>query len=102
MMTERGETPVSDSTPDRFTIARALGVLRGHKRLATVVFLAVLAGAPTFVISRPDVYSSTATVLVERPGTAVVAGTPLNAVRRDARRAAVGQEVHAKPPLRRR
>src|SRR6059036_4119100 len=93
MMTERGEMPVSDSAPDSFTIARALGVLRGHKRLATVVFLAVLAGATTFVISLPNVYSSTATVLVEHPGTAEGAGKSLIAVELETRLQTIGQEV---------
>src|SRR6266566_8923287 len=93
MMTERGETPVSDSTLDGFTIARALVVLRGHKRLATVVFLAVLAGATTFVISLPNVYSSTATVLVEHPGTAEGAGKSLIAVELETRLQTIGQEV---------
>src|SRR6059036_1639153 len=93
MMTERGEMPVSDSAPDSFTIARALGVLRGHKRLATVVFLAVLAGATTFVISLPNVYSSTATVLVEHPGTAEGAGKSLIAVELETRLHMISQEV---------
>src|SRR5256885_8259702 len=99
MMTERGETPVSDSAPERFTIARALGVLRGHKRLATVVFLAVLAGATTFVISLPNVYSSTATVLVEHPGTAEGAGKSLIAVELETRLQTIGQEVLSKTRL---
>src|SRR5438093_10802410 len=99
MMTERGETPVSDSVPDSFTIARALGVLRGHKRLATVVFLAVLAGATTFVISLPDVYSSTATVLVEHPGSAEGAGNSLIAVELETRLQTIGQEVLSKTLL---
>src|SRR5438093_10826746 len=96
MMTERGETPVSDSAPERFTIARALGVLRGHKRLAMVVFFAVLAGATTFVISLPNVYSATATDLVQLPGTAEGGGKALIAVELATRSQTSGPAVPTK------
>ncbi len=68
MAVEHGETIVAGSVNDGgFTITGALALLRRHTRLATVVFAAVLASAATFAMSLPDMYRSTATVLVEHP-----------------------------------
>jgi len=95
-MTERAETAMFDSVPDGFTISRALGVLRGHKRLATTIFVAVLASATTFTMSLPNMYRSTATVLVEHPGTPGTpegAGKSLIAVELETRLQTIGQEV---------
>jgi uncharacterized protein involved in exopolysaccharide biosynthesis len=94
MAVEHGETivagPVNDSG---FTITWALALLRQHTRLATVVFGAVLASAATFAISLPDIYRSTATVLVEHPGTAEGAGKSLIAVELETRLLMISQEV---------
>jgi capsular polysaccharide biosynthesis protein len=70
---EQGQTiVVGPATDGDFTINRAVALLRRHARLATVVFGVVLASAATFATSVPDIYRSTATVLVEHPGTTVV------------------------------
>jgi len=58
-----------------------------------VVFGAVLASAATFAISLPDTYRSTATVLVEHPGTAEGAGKSLIAVELETRLHMISQEV---------
>jgi len=94
MAVEHGETIVAGSVNDGgFTITGALALLRRHTRLATVVFGAVLASAATFAISLPDIYRSTATVLVEHPGTAEGAGKSLIAVELETRLHMISQEV---------
>jgi uncharacterized protein involved in exopolysaccharide biosynthesis len=90
---------MSDSSNDIFTISRVLGILRGHKRLATMVFLGVLAGATTIVMSLPDVYRATATVLVEHPGTSEVGRAPM-AVELETRLQMIEQEVLSQTHLR--
>ena len=70
-----------------------LVVVRRHARLATAVFLAVLAGAATVALSLPDIYRATATVLVEHPGTAEGVGKSLIAGELETRIQTVGQEV---------
>ena len=94
MAVEHGETIVAGSVNDGgFTITGALALLRRHTRLATVVFAAVLASATTFAISLPDMYRSTATVLVEHPGTAEGVGKSLIAVEFETRLQMISQEV---------
>ena len=94
MAVEHGETIVAGSVNDGgFTITGALALLRRHTRLATVVFAAVLASATTFAISLPDMYRSTATVLVEHPGTAEGVGKSLIAVELETRLQMISQEV---------
>jgi uncharacterized protein involved in exopolysaccharide biosynthesis len=78
---------------DGFTITRALALLRRHPRLAAVVFIAVLAGTATFAMSLPDIYRSTATVLVEHPGTAEGVGKSLIAGELETRLETISQEV---------
>ena len=94
MAVEHGETIVAGLVNDGgFTITGALALLRRHTRLATVVFAAVLASATTFAISLPDMYRSTATVLVEHPGTAEGVGKSLIAVELETRLQMISQEV---------
>jgi len=94
MPVEHGETIVAGPVNDGgFTITWALALLRRHTRLATVVFGAVLASAATFAISLPDMYRSTATVLVEHPGTAEGVGKSLIAVEFETRLQMISQEV---------
>ena len=91
---EHGETIVAGPGHDGgFTVTWALAVLRRHARLATVVFSVVLAGAATFAMSLPDVYRSTATVLVEHPGTTEGVGKSLIAGELETRLQTIGQEV---------
>ena len=94
MAVEHGETIVAGPVNDGgFTITWALALLRRHTRLATVVFGAVFASAATFAISLPDMYRSTATVLVEHPGTAEGFGKSLIAVEIETRLQMISQEV---------
>ena len=94
MAVEHGETIVAGSANDGdFTITWALALLRRHTRLATVVFGTVLTSAATFAISLPDMYRSTATVLVEHPGTAEGVGKSLIAVEFETRLQMISQEV---------
>jgi len=94
MAVEHGETIVAGPVNDGgFTITWALALLRRHTRLATVVFGAALASAATFAISLPDMYRSTATVLVEHPGTAEGVGKSLIAVELETRLQMISQEV---------
>jgi uncharacterized protein involved in exopolysaccharide biosynthesis len=94
MAVEYGETIVAGPVNDGgFTITWALALLRRHTRLATVVFGAVFASAATFAISLPDMYRSTATVLVEHPGTAEGGGKSLIAVEIETRLQMISQEV---------
>lgn len=94
MAVEHGETIMGGPAHDGgFTITRALGLLRRHPRLATVVFGAVLASAATFAMSLPDIYRSTATVLVEHPGTTEGVGKSLIAGELETRLQTISQEV---------
>jgi hypothetical protein len=94
MAVEHGETIVAGPANDgAFTITWALALLRWHTRLATVVFGAVLASGVTFAMALPDIYRSTATVLVEHPGTAEGAGKSLIAVELETRLHMISQEV---------
>jgi capsular polysaccharide biosynthesis protein len=94
MAVEHGETIVAGPVNDGgVTITWALALLRRHTRLATVVFGAVFASAATFAISLPDMYRSTATVLVEHPGTAEGVGKSLIAVEIETRLQMISQEV---------
>jgi capsular polysaccharide biosynthesis protein len=94
MAVEHGETIVAGPVNDGgFTITWALALVRRHTRLATVVFGAVFASAATFAISLPDMYRSTATVLVEHPGTAEGVGKSLIAVEIETRLQMISQEV---------
>jgi uncharacterized protein involved in exopolysaccharide biosynthesis len=94
MAMKQGETIVDGPTHDGgFTITRAFALLRRHPRLATVVFVAVLAGAATFAMSLPDIYRSTATVLVEHPGTTEGVGKSLIAGELETRLQTISQEV---------
>jgi len=94
MAVEHGETIVAGPVNDGgFTITWALALLRRHTRLATVVFGTVLTSAATFAISLPDMYRSTATVLVEHPGTAEGVGKSLIAVEFETRLQMISQEV---------
>jgi len=91
---EHGETIVAGPGHDGgFTVTWALAVLRRHARLATVVFSVVLAGAATSAMSLPDIYRSTATVLVEHPGTTEGVGKSLIAGELETRLQTIGQEV---------
>src|SRR5438128_185395 len=91
---EHGETIVAGPGHDGgFTVTWALAVLRRHTRLATVVFSVVLAGAATSAMSLPDIYRSTATVLVEHPGTTEGVGKSLIAGELETRLQTIGQEV---------
>ena len=94
MAVEHGETIVAGPANDGgFTITWALALLRRHTRPATVVFGAVLASGATFAMSLPDMYRSTATVLVEHPGTAEGVGKSLIAVEFETRLQMISQEV---------
>lgn len=94
MAVEHGETIVAGPANDgAFTITWALALLRWHTRLATVVFGAVLASGATFAMALPDIYRSTATVLVEHPGTAEGAGKSLIGVELETRLHMISQEV---------
>src|SRR5438093_4526251 len=91
---EHGETIVAGPGHDGgFTVTWALAVLRRHARLATVVFSVVLAGAATSAMSLPDIYRSTATVLVEHPRTTEGVGKSLIAGELETRLQTIGQEV---------
>jgi uncharacterized protein involved in exopolysaccharide biosynthesis len=76
-----------------FTFTRAFALLRRHVRLATVIFGAVLVSAATFAMSLPDIYRSTATVLVEHPGTTEAVGKSLIAGELETRLQTISQEV---------
>jgi uncharacterized protein involved in exopolysaccharide biosynthesis len=92
MAMNQGETIVADPAHDGgfcWLFAR----LRRRPRLATVVFVAVLASAATFAMSLPDIYRSTATVLVEHPGTTEGVGKSLIAGELETRLQTIGQEV---------
>jgi uncharacterized protein involved in exopolysaccharide biosynthesis len=92
MAVEHGETIVAGRANDGgFTITWALALLRRHTRLATVVFGAVLASGATFAMSLPDIYRSTATVLVEHPAEGV--GKSLIAGDLETRLQTISQEV---------
>ena len=94
MAVEHGETIVAGPENDGgFTITWALALLRRHTRLATLVFGAVLASGATFAMSLPDIYRSTATVLVEHPGTTEGGGKSLIAVELETRLQMISQEV---------
>jgi uncharacterized protein involved in exopolysaccharide biosynthesis len=94
MAMEQEEKAMAGSAQDGgVTITRALALLRRHPRLATVVFVAVLAGAATFAMSLPDIYRSTATVLVEHPGTTEGVGKSLIAGELETRLQTISQEV---------
>ena len=94
MAVEHGETIVAGPANDGgFTITRALALLRRHTRLATVVFGAGLASGATFAMSLPDIYRSTATVLVEHPGTTEGVGKSLIAGELETRLQTISQEV---------
>lgn len=58
--------PFMPST-DESLVFRALDILRRRKLLVTFVFVAVLASAVSFALYLPDLYRSTAVLLVERP-----------------------------------
>jgi len=75
------------------TLSSALAVLRGHKRLAMLVFVSVFTGATTFAMSLPSIFRSTATVLIEHPGTAEGGGRSPIAVELETRLQTIGQEV---------
>jgi uncharacterized protein involved in exopolysaccharide biosynthesis len=94
MAMEQEEKVMAGSAHDGgVTITRALALLRRHPRLATAVFVAVLAGAATFAMSLPDIYRSTATVLVEHPGTTEGVGKSLIAGELETRLQTISQEV---------
>src|SRR5436309_2754440 len=92
---EHGETLVTRTAPngDVAEPTRALAVLQRHAWLAGAVFLVVLAGAATSAMSLPDIYRSTATVLVEHPGTTEGVGKSLIAGELETRLQTIGQEV---------
>ena len=63
-------TPLPDfqnDTSSAFTIDAVRDIWRRRKWIGGVVFVAVLAGAAAAVISLPNLYRASATVLVERP-----------------------------------
>jgi len=74
-------------------MTRALAVLRRQAWLAAAVFGAVFAGAATVAASLPDIYRSTATVIVEHPGTTEGSGKSLIAGELETRMQTIGQEV---------
>src|SRR5215510_8269314 len=54
-------------SPDESFAFRAIDIFRRRKVLVTFVFVAVLASAITFALYLPDLYKSSAVLLVERP-----------------------------------
>jgi|KBSSwiStaDraftv2_1062776.scaffolds.fasta_scaffold23685_4 polysaccharide chain length determinant protein (PEP-CTERM system associated) len=58
--------PFMPSTDESF-VFRAIDIFRRRKMLVTFVFVAVLASAVTFALYLPDLYRSSAVLLVERP-----------------------------------
>ncbi|HEX7793034.1 MAG TPA: XrtA system polysaccharide chain length determinant [Vicinamibacterales bacterium] len=58
--------PFIPSTDESFAF-RAIDIFRRRKVLVTFVFMAVLASAVTFALCLPDLYKSSAVLLVERP-----------------------------------
>jgi protein tyrosine kinase modulator len=58
--------PFIPSTDESFAF-RAIDIFRRRKVLVTFVFVAVLASAVTFALCLPDLYKSSAVLLVERP-----------------------------------
>jgi len=58
--------PLTPSTDESF-VFRAIDIFRRRKVLVTFVFVAVLASAVSFARYLPDLYRSTAVLLVERP-----------------------------------
>jgi protein tyrosine kinase modulator len=58
--------PFMSSTDESFAF-RAIDIFRRRKVLVTFVFAAVLASAMTFALYLPDLYKSSAVLLVERP-----------------------------------
>jgi succinoglycan biosynthesis transport protein ExoP len=58
--------PFMPSTDESFAF-RAIDIFRRRKVLVTFVFFAVLASAVTFALYLPDLYRSSAVLLVERP-----------------------------------
>src|SRR5262245_89710 len=58
--------PLMPSTDESF-VFRALDIFRRRKMLVTFVFVAVLASAVTFALYLPDLYRTSAVLLVERP-----------------------------------
>src|SRR2546430_374336 len=91
---------MSDPVHDGYTIEWALAIWRRHQRLATLVFSAVLAGATTFAMSLPDIYRSTATVLVEHPGVAEGVARSAIASELETRLNTIGQAVLSQTRLR--
>ena len=84
---------MSDLAHDGSVIVWALAVWRRRQRLAAMVFGAVLAGGTTFAISLPDIYRSTATVLVEHPGVADGVARSVIASELETRLNTIGQAV---------
>lgn len=84
---------MSEPSNDSLTMSRALVILRGHTRLATMVFLGVLVGATTVAMSLPDIYRATATTLVDYPGTGDGVGRAPAAVDLETRLQTIQQEV---------
>src|SRR5258707_8823776 len=58
--------PFMSSTDESFAF-RAIDIFRRRRLLITFVFVAVLASAVTFALYLPDLYRSSAVLLVERP-----------------------------------
>ena len=67
---------LSGSSDDSLAL-RVLEIVRRRALLAVSVFLVVLAAAVSFALSLPDLYRSTALVVVERPISESVVRTPL-------------------------
>src|SRR5688572_237455 len=67
---------LSGSSDDSLAV-RVLEIVRRRVLLAVSVFLVVLAAAVSFALSLPDLYRSTALVVVERPISESVVRTPL-------------------------
>jgi polysaccharide chain length determinant protein (PEP-CTERM system associated) len=65
------------STTDDSMAMRVAEILRRRWKLAAASFLAVLAAAGAFAVSLPDLYQSTALVLVERPVSESVVRAPV-------------------------
>jgi polysaccharide chain length determinant protein (PEP-CTERM system associated) len=63
--------------PDDSMAMRVIEILRRRWRLASAVLLAVLAAAVAFALYLPDLYRSTALVLVERPVSESVVRAPV-------------------------
>src|SRR6478672_11130637 len=58
--------PFIPSTDESFAF-HAIDIFRRRKVVVTFVFVAVLASAVTFALCLPDLYKSSAVLLVERP-----------------------------------